>query len=76
MTKCEPNSRQLCKTHSCHIMDCIDLREAEIAQITRERDLAIAHDRQLYPTAHAYEQVCKALEMAKARLAALEGQTP
>lgn len=30
-----------------------------------ERDLAIAHDRQPYPTAHAYEQVCEALKAAK-----------
>lgn len=32
-----------------------------LSQAYRERDLAIAHDRQPYPTAWAYEQVCKAL---------------
>jgi len=38
----------------------------------RERDLAIAHDRQPYPTASAYELVCAALTKAKARIEALE----
>jgi hypothetical protein len=38
---------------------------AENAKLKQERDLAIAHDRQPYPTAHAYEQVCKALEGTK-----------
>jgi len=32
-----------------------------VEQLRRERDLAIAHDRQPYPTAWAYEQACKAL---------------
>lgn len=36
-------------------------KDAEIAELTRERDLAITHDRQPYPTAWAYEQACKAL---------------
>ncbi|WP_329336155.1 hypothetical protein OG252_13270 [Streptomyces sp. NBC_01352] len=35
--------------------------DAEQAELHRERDLAIAHDRQPYPTAWAYEQACKAL---------------
>lgn len=35
--------------------------DAEHAELRRERDLAIAHDRQPYPTAWAYEQACKAL---------------
>lgn len=33
---------------------------AELQQARRERDLAIAHDRQPYPTAEAYEAVCAA----------------
>lgn len=33
-----------------------------------ERDLAIAHDRQPYPTADAYERVCATLAATKARL--------
>jgi hypothetical protein len=38
----------------------------------RERDLAIAHDLHPYPTAHAYEKVCVALETAKKRAEAAE----
>ncbi|MBE3120155.1 MAG: hypothetical protein IMZ50_15550 [Candidatus Atribacteria bacterium] len=37
------------------------------AQAERDRDLAIAHDRQPYPTAWAYEQVCKARTEWQAR---------
>ena len=36
-------------------------KDTKIAELTRERDLAITHDRQPYPTAWAYEQACKAL---------------
>lgn len=39
----------------------IVVADAEQAELRRERDLAIAHDRQPYPTAWAYEQACKAL---------------
>lgn len=39
-----------------------------LADAEREHDLAIAHDRQPYPTTWAYEQVCEALEVAKAKL--------
>jgi len=53
------------------------VRRAEEAEA--ERDLAIAHDRQPYPTAWAYEQVCRVereqrerAEKAEARLAELE----
>jgi hypothetical protein len=35
--------------------------DTEQAALRRERDLAIAHDRQPYPTAWAYEQACAAL---------------
>jgi hypothetical protein len=39
----------------------------------RERDLAVAHDRQPYPTAWAFEQVCRADREKRARIdAALE----
>lgn len=34
----------------------------ELERLRGELALAIAHDRQPYPTAHAYEQVCSALE--------------
>lgn len=37
-------------------------RGAELELARRERDEAIAHDRQPYPTAWAYEQACKTIE--------------
>lgn len=49
------------------INDLVDSRAAmgvlvaEIRRLRLERDLAVAHDRQPYPTAWAYEQACKAL---------------
>lgn len=43
---------------------------AQLAQVKRERDLAIAHDRQPYPTAWAYNQACAALEQGKQQLEA------
>ena len=48
------------------------IQAVEIAKLTEERDLAIAHDQQPYPTAHAYERVCKTLEQTKARCEKLE----
>jgi hypothetical protein len=42
------------------------------ARLEAERDLAIAHDRQPYPTAWAYEQVCKARDKWQARAEAAE----
>jgi hypothetical protein len=45
-----------------HTLDAVlAVADAEQAELRRERDLAIAHDRQPYPTAWAYEQACKAL---------------
>lgn len=38
-----------------------------IDRLAQQRDLAIAHDRQPYPTAHAYEQTCRALEAQRRR---------
>jgi len=46
------------------------LRE-DLEKARQERDLAIAHDRQPYPTAHAYEKACEALNSAKQREAAM-----
>ena len=40
--------------------DECDQRREEIARLTEDRDLAIVHDRQPYPTADAYERVCVA----------------
>ena len=52
-------------------------KDKEIEQLRRDRDLAIVHDNQPYPTSEAYEQVCKTLaniraQLAEARNAALE----
>jgi hypothetical protein len=44
---------------------------AERDEARHERDLAIAHDRQPYPTAWAYEQACATLEKTRAENAAL-----
>jgi hypothetical protein len=43
--------------------------QSENAKLREERDLAIAHDTQPYPTSWAYEQVCKSLTVAKAEKA-------
>lgn len=53
-----------------------DLREAysRIEQLIEERDLAIAHDRQPYPTAQAYEKVCGALRKTKVNIEQLEAE--
>lgn len=50
--------------------DAITTLRSERDALVKERDLAIAHDRQPYPTAHAYEQACKSLREAQADLAA------
>ena len=52
--------------HDCCAEDNIELRK-QLAACEKERDEAIAHDRQPYPTAWAYEQVCKALQASQAR---------
>ena len=46
--------------------------QARLVEVERERALAIAHDRQPYPTAHAYEQACKALETSRASCEAMQ----
>ncbi len=38
---------------------------AELMRTREERDLALAHDTQPYPTAWAYEQACRVLEETK-----------
>jgi len=42
--------------------------ESKLRTVERERDLAIAHDRQPYPTAAAYEAACEALNATKSKL--------
>jgi len=46
--------------------------EARLARAEEERDLAIAHDTQPYPTADAYEKVCAARTKWQQRLERLE----
>lgn len=48
--------------------------EAENARLQLDVKLAEAHDRQPYPTAHAYEQACKVMHAAKERVAELEAE--
>lgn len=52
----------------------VDQLRGENAQLTRERDLAIAHDTQPYPTAWAYEQACRVMHEAKAERDAAEAR--
>src|ERR1035437_7936571 len=54
------------ETWPCHavemaaqVQEAERLASLEISSMRYERDLAIAHDRQPYPTAWAYEQACK-----------------
>lgn len=68
--------------HWCMYQEGIDPKELaraalavvqpELDKLTEERDQAIAHDRQPYPTAWAYEQACKALETHRTRADAAE----
>jgi hypothetical protein len=44
----------------------VDEAHRQQTELRRDRDLAIAHDRQPYPTAWAYEQACKALHRKEA----------
>jgi hypothetical protein len=53
--------------HERDLNELIAELNTRLAEAREERDLAIAHDRQPYPTAWAYEQACKALEVQRAR---------
>jgi hypothetical protein len=46
---------------------------AQLAEAREARDWAVAHDRQPYPTAAAYEGVCTALHSKEAQLAEKDG---
>ena len=46
--------------------------ERRLLETEAERDLAITHDRQPYPTAWAYEQVCKARDQWQQRAEELQ----
>jgi len=49
------------KCNRCVIKHNILKLSEKIKECERDRDLAIAHDSQDYPTVFAYEQVCKTL---------------
>ncbi|GAA4439635.1 hypothetical protein [Phytohabitans houttuyneae] len=58
---------------SAHGLNLTAAREA-IAGLAHQARLAVAHDRQPYPTADAYRAVCTALEARKARLDVAEAR--
>ncbi len=58
------NNMALVKDLAARDAEIARLKEANM-ELERERDLAIAHDTQPYPTASAYEAVCAALEKHK-----------
>lgn len=47
---------------------------AIVGQLQRERDLAVAHDTQPYPTAWAYEQTCKVLNEKREQIKLLTAE--
>lgn len=61
----KPNRRQ----NTRHLYADLTSLRIQVKELTKERDLALAHDTQSYPTASAYEQVCKTLESAQATTA-------
>jgi DNA repair exonuclease SbcCD ATPase subunit len=54
------------------LITTIDALQQRIKELEGERDLAIAHDRQPYPTAAAYEAACNALNAKTERIRTLE----
>lgn len=48
------------------------VRDDELERLREERDQAIAHDRQPYPTQWAYDQACAALEKHRERAEKVE----
>jgi hypothetical protein len=65
-------SRCTCRQESNLCEVCERELRARLAEVERERDLAVAHDTQPYPTAWAYEQACRVRDSALARVAVLE----
>lgn len=54
--------------------DALAAEKSRADRAERERDLAIAHDRQPYPTAEAYETACAALRRKEDALEAAEAE--
>lgn len=58
----------LVKDHAVHLASVVEQHaNGRMAELEAERDQAVAHDRQPYPTAWAYEQACAALEKHRKR---------
>lgn len=58
----------LVKDHAAHLASVVERHtNGRTTELEAERDQAIAHDRQPYPTAWAYEQACAALEKHRKR---------
>jgi len=53
--------------------DCAE-KDKRIVELEAERDLAVAHDRQPYPTQWAYDQACKAIEKHRSRAESAEAE--
>jgi hypothetical protein len=86
ITKVHPSQDYFTCTHEEREQIIAALRQNDLAQteikghmrtiddLKRDLQLAIAHDRQPYPTAAAYETLCEAHRKAKARISELELQ--
>lgn len=79
----QAKQHDLCDSENCHsgedTWQCIyahalleEVKAREKAEF--DRDLAIAHDRQPYPTAEAYELACAALKKQRERAEKAEAQ--
>ena len=55
------------RTEAEELREEVERLRAETVRLTEERDLAVAHDRQPYPTQWAYDQACTALEKHRQR---------
>lgn len=56
-----------------NLIAAVEALRVRVADLTTERDLAVAHDRQPYPTAAAYETVCEARTKWQAHATDLAG---
>lgn len=74
--QCEATVRMILAGTGAHTVDewaeyvtaaILPIFRTRIDELRRERDQAIAHDRQPYPTAWAYEKACEALRKHQAR---------
>ena len=77
---CEGHHYDACSTcmaariEQALVSPVLERQQAEIERLTEERDLAVAHDRQPYPTAWAHEQALKALETQRQRAEKAEAE--